>query len=284
MRHRQSRQSIVLQRLRRPSARSRTFRACAPGELRAVAPRAATRGRSLAASRRRRDGRHPACGEEWILASTGPAGSRHEHRIHRVVHVCHARGFRAVAAKRGRRGAVAGKAGRPKRVDAARGTFYAIVATGLGLCTRTRAAPAPARAEAPARDAQDTASERANAQARRPSVEARSKVRTPGYAPSDQADDLPAGAFQRPQDPAAKWNDPGPPVAIGPGPQYESARTASRLADDPGPPVVPGPGPLYTSPRVPAATPAGPRDDPGPPITIGPGPLVDYSVRGVRPR
>ena len=159
------------------------------------------------------------------------------------------------------------------------------------------ATPAPARAEAPARAAQDPARERADEQQRTASVEARSRVRTPGYAPLEQARDLPSAASQRPQG-AARWNDPGPPIALGPGPRYDpgppvavgpgprsdSARAPSRLADDPGPPVAPGPGPLYTSPRLPAATSPGVRADPGPPIAIGPGPLVDYSVRGGQPR
>jgi hypothetical protein len=105
--------------------------------------------------------------------------------------------------------------------------------------------------------------------------------------------------------------DPGPPVAAGPGPQYEYVRAptrsrsepaavplapaavgrsapeavapAVRPAADPGPSVAPGPGPRYDFSRL-AQVPAVPGSDPGPPIAPGPGPLLGYPARAATAR
>jgi hypothetical protein len=105
-------------------------------------------------------------------------------------------------------------------------------------------------------------------------------------APSYRNTELASPQGQRTVAVARNQDDPGPPIAAGPGPLYGgSTPRSSRMADDPGPPVVAGPGPMYQTPRTPVRAPVWLANDPGPPIAIGPGPQVDYSAgRGGSPR
>jgi len=97
----------------------------------------------------------------------------------------------------------------------------------------------------------------------------------PSYGDAEPQFQLP----RRPMSVARAQDDPGPPIAAGPGPVYSwTVPRSSRVADDPGPPVAAGPGPQYEGPRTPVRAPVWLAGDPGPPVAIGPGPQVDYST------
>ncbi len=137
----------------------------------------------------------------------------------------------------------------------------------------------------PPPEVQARAAEPAPAQARPPSPEPRPAPRTRRYSREEQQPGEPSyEVVRRALTLAGAEKDPGPPIAPGPGPQYEWARTPSQPGADPGPPIVAGPGPLYDPSRATPRTPSWSANDPGPPIAIGPGPLVDYSAGGAGSR
>lgn len=119
-------------------------------------------------------------------------------------------------------------------------------------------------------------------------------------APRDRAtdDEAPVVPIAPSSERRSTAPDPGPPIAVGPGPLYDYSRMppgaavpasrdmpSSRQAfPDPGPPIIPGPGPRYEGARLPTQASVVPSNDPGPPIAIGPGPLVNYSTRGAGTR
>ncbi len=157
------------------------------------------------------------------------------------------------------------------------------------------AAPAAAQTSAPVAAAppsappppevQPKAAEAAPAQARAAPPETRPAPRTRRYSREEPQPGEPSyDVVRRALTLAGAEKDPGPPIAPGPGPQYEWARTPSQPGADPGPPIVAGPGPLYDPSRATPRTPSWSANDPGPPIAIGPGPLVDYSAGGTGSR
>ncbi|MEJ7685954.1 MAG: hypothetical protein WKG52_02535 [Variovorax sp.] len=137
--------------------------------------------------------------------------------------------------------------------------------------------PAPAPAPAP------VAAAAAPAQTIAPAPEPRPAPRVRRYAREEQQPGEPSYEVVRRALALARGEkDLGPPIAPGPGPQYEWTRTSPPSANDPGPPIAPGPGPLYDATRPTVRTPSWFANDPGPPVAIGPGPLVDYSAGGSR--